>query len=373
MFGMFTNLRRFILNMASATSNSNQDKRKAEEVDKVGYIHNVSPMKRSRTNHDYFNSTLQIGPNAYTNILGFNKKHLAQLKEAAQHKSPVKINKAALVPNLKESNKMDIKIQYPTQISTHPTALSFKYKQPQEEKSLTMPTIKDIKTHQATERQKLNVTGRITKVLEEESIQSVFGTDLAKKVFALADEEETIAIALYSTLIPTVELDKTYSFKNVSIRQNNDTKTLTTTPTTEITPADDIIACDKLPKCENVSHLLLATCQQIEVSSSKSCSSCKKNLPNPNILQAKTFKCPNCNMRQITELVTNHIKAKMNIKDNGNIYRLTAFSDLLTNFLKANFINLDSIEDMEVFFLELPPFHLSYNSATMAVTYMATH
>lgn len=70
-----------------------------EEIDVVGYFQNVTPMKRSARNSQYFNMTLQTDTDEYRDGVCFMAENLPAIQELAENKSPVRITSMTKVPS----------------------------------------------------------------------------------------------------------------------------------------------------------------------------------------------------------------------------------------------------------------------------------
>ena len=57
----------------------------------TGFLHSVLPLKKSRTNKDYFVCSLQTSSSKYTRVVGFDKKNHEQALHCNKTGSPLKL------------------------------------------------------------------------------------------------------------------------------------------------------------------------------------------------------------------------------------------------------------------------------------------
>ncbi|XP_064630788.1 uncharacterized protein LOC135489379 [Lineus longissimus] len=290
----------FIDNMAS-----NSNKRKFEDEPKITqdlYVFNTSPMKTSKANKDYFKAIAQTNKNTYMDLVCFQPKLHSQFRRAEQQKSPVKLRDAALTKGFKDDSVNDLKVTYQTRMSIETQPLNFKPKAP---KVKVTPTIKLNSLNNQRISQRLNITAKVVKVLEDTCLKDVRGQSLNAKVILVADDTGCAKLTLWEKLIPMVENEKTYQFSELSVYYF-DQNSLTTTPETAIKVHTDITVIDISQDIIEEQHLddtnttvKNATVQQVSVTMRKACLSCKHVVPTTD---HHTTKCGNCDMRQLTKI-----------------------------------------------------------------------
>ncbi|XP_064631274.1 uncharacterized protein LOC135489687 [Lineus longissimus] len=269
----------------------------------TGYIHNTSPVKRARNNNDYFEATLQTSGKEYQRMVCFSKRMHQTFKTFEEKKSPVKINKVQTSQNWHDSSKEDIKITPYTTMETSNIVPTYKYKKPLEldlQHALDTTVTDFINTIPSTEKKKINLTAHVTRVVEEETQQTLSYTTVPinKKSFTIADQNSCLTLTAWGNSIPNIQTEHTYKFQFLSITNYNDVKHLQTTPTTII----EEVATMENPNNEssvtnNNTKIQGACCECVQCDTSYNCCSCKDTV-NKDLLATVTFKCPHCNMRQ---------------------------------------------------------------------------
>ncbi|XP_064626139.1 uncharacterized protein LOC135486901 [Lineus longissimus] len=228
MFGMFTNLRRYLQIFIMASSNDGKRKRYDDhpKVNEEVFIHNTSPIKTSRSNKDYFNAVAQTNKNFYMDIVCFQPKLHNQFRKAEEQKSPVKLTNASLTKSLKDDSLKNLMITYDTQMSIENHTLNFKPKRP---KLQTTPSIQLNELSDQKISSKVNVTATTVQVIKETFPKEVRGQELDLKVIQIADATDSAHLSLWEKLIPLTELNKTYEFKELRVWEFENQKVLSTT------------------------------------------------------------------------------------------------------------------------------------------------
>ena len=83
-------------------------KRKSEDEDRklIGFIHCVTPCKKSKNNTTYFNAEMQTESEMFR-LVGFTTKQQADMKRVEDTKSPISLKNVNVRPSRVE-NSMDI-------------------------------------------------------------------------------------------------------------------------------------------------------------------------------------------------------------------------------------------------------------------------
>ncbi|XP_064640887.1 uncharacterized protein LOC135495838 isoform X2 [Lineus longissimus] len=351
---------------------SNKQKRPLPEEDKsvVGFVHNTSPVKRSKTNMNYFDSQIQTGSTQFQRVVCFHQRHHTFFKEAEEKKSPIKLAKIHTTPNWYDNTKEDIKVNKDTTLENTKKALSFKYKTPKLQQPVTTTVTDFVYKIPSTEKNKINITAFVNQVVEEQSeVQLSYKTEpTKKKVFAIADDKTSVRLTAWADSIDIIEINHTYKFTNLSV-SNFNIKHLQTTTSTIITETDEMEnPCLDLPELEDLTKLTSAKCESVQCSIIVSCNSCKAIVNTVDLLQ-NTYRCKCCNMRQLSASVLKQVRVKLNLSDHGVKYRISAHNPVLSDFLKAQEVSLDTADEVEEFFLSAKPFAVTINSNYIATSF----
>ncbi|MES9903983.1 MAG: hypothetical protein ABW168_15075 [Sedimenticola sp.] len=111
------------------------------EVD--GYLHEVSPIKMSRSNNRYFNAKIQTDRERYSELVCFDIGRHPVMKTAAEKLTPVKLQEIREVPSQKKGGSTDILVNHRS-ILTVTKHLKFQARIPKPSDELEME-IKKIK------------------------------------------------------------------------------------------------------------------------------------------------------------------------------------------------------------------------------------
>lgn len=123
-------------------------KRKLEDDNELsGFVHDLTPLKVSRTNAKYFNCILQTDTSEYKRVVCFDSVKRSLFENAEQTKSPVKLKDVKEVPS-KDNNSPDIMVNSKSDLqSIKATKLDFNHhpRSRQEVKTAEI-CIKDVQT-----------------------------------------------------------------------------------------------------------------------------------------------------------------------------------------------------------------------------------
>lgn len=140
----------------------------------------------------------------------------------------------------------------------------------------------------------LQITVHVKVVGESsETTEFLFGRQVAKKEFVIADNTGSIFLNVWDTQIPLLTKDKYYKIYNIASRQYDSLK-LTTTTQTKIEETGE-----KLPNISSTYHddpsqHISGQIKLVAINLSQKCSSCKIIVV-PGI---KFTKCESCHMKQ---------------------------------------------------------------------------
>jgi hypothetical protein len=98
-----------------------------------GFIHNISPIRTSRTNAKYFNAIVQTQRNEHNRVACFDIGKHSLLLEASQAQTPLKFSDVQLVPSRIDSAKMEVLLNNRSKIEVC-RSLNFNFKKPEEDR-----------------------------------------------------------------------------------------------------------------------------------------------------------------------------------------------------------------------------------------------
>ena len=192
----------------------------------------------------------------------------------------------------------------------------------------------------------VSVKGKITKGTKPEVVGKKWLTMLG---CAISDETGSASITFWEDEIDKIKDGAVYSISNASVRSGNNSKTLSTTPTSIIEEEhDDTLA--EIDASDAVSELLAGSqdsiiqvrhIRSVNIDKYKSCVECSAKF-SPG-LQTKIVKCLRCGHRMRFEecqvIVTCHMSVPAECSTTGAV-TLTAFSDVVSNLLSEADIGL---------------------------------
>lgn len=308
----------------------------------MGYIHNVSPIKLSRNNNKYFNAVFQ-DHEKYSDLVCFVPEYNQILTEMQKAKSPVCLAKVDKSISTRKPGLYDLKVTSATRISVASRQLDFRYEQP-EDKVLTITEVKALQAFQ-----KVSVKAKIMSQ-NDPTLQTIkSGEVIQKQYLTIADATNSIQLCAWDKHIEQIQLAKCYTFCNVSLRNFDNVKSLTTCPDTRIDLVDDIGPVKNV-EVESVSLIETITVDSVSCVSMTLCGVCNKDVGTYNS-NVPTLKCKFCNMRQNTSKLQSSLKAQINCKlsDEPTLHKLSISNAVLKNFTDTN--KMQSPDDIEDYLL----------------------
>ncbi|XP_020904010.1 uncharacterized protein LOC110242371 [Exaiptasia diaphana] len=178
----------------------------------VGYLHNVSPVKKSAKGSEYFSFSIQEKKRTVKAICFSPKKHKSNVEQKAESSTPCKLTNFA--PSASEQNV--IWINNNTQINDAiETTVDFSFNASSNSPTAALVTTKDLEKIQIF--QAITIRGLIVfGGNQPESIPTK--PDLIKKEGLLLDKSGKIRITLWNEQIQRVE-EGFYSIENIRLRQ----------------------------------------------------------------------------------------------------------------------------------------------------------
>ncbi|XP_062608970.1 uncharacterized protein LOC134270742, partial [Saccostrea cucullata] len=182
---------------------------------------------------------------------------------------------------------------------------------------------------------------------KETTLQTIkSGEVIQKQYVTISDASDTIQLCAWDKHIKQIQLAKSYTFCNVSVRNFDNIKSLTTCPDTVIQEISDIGAINNA-QVQSVSVIDTILVDSVSCVSLTLCGVCNKDIGtfNPNV---PTVKCKVCNMRQRTSNLTSSMKVQVNCKfpDNPAAFKFSISNGILKNFGDTSQLNTpDDIED----------------------------
>ena len=176
------------------------------------YIHDVSPVKKSKKGNQYYNFKLQTNKTTHQGV-SFTTSSRAILEEAAEKKSPVKLAGYKRKANFRDNNLQDIEINRRTSITLLDRA-GFDYKV-QNSSSAAMTNVKSIK-EKGYDKQLVSVHGFM---MIEDCYKSIYNVNSSFKEVYFNDQDDTISLALWNSCIDEITQSGVYTITNVIVKR----------------------------------------------------------------------------------------------------------------------------------------------------------
>ncbi|XP_069129275.1 uncharacterized protein [Argopecten irradians] len=288
----------------------------------VGYLHNVTPVKRSAKNNLYFNAYLQCHDTT-RRVVSFDAEKQDMMCKAAKATSPVKLTNVSIVPS-KSTDENDIQMNKRSRLEI-----------------LTEPPFKKRKTETPGTSD--------TKKKVEDVVHPL------EMLFQVADNTGDIKLNAWGDHVDALCINKSYKISRCSTRMYEDVY-LTTTPQTDISSITEVEAIENAQtKSKALSNE--GTISQVSITKAIKCFSCRALIQKSAIGKVFTT-CTSCRMKMLSSKLTSSFTCKLNLLTDDNItLKLTCFSNMLTDFLNHHEKSLqtdEEVDDAENFLLLLP-------------------
>ena len=290
----------------------------------MGYLHNLSPIKTSKSNNQYFDLQIQTSNEVYRTVCFSPDKH-SLLKRKLESSSPIKIHKYQLKKN-ERSGENDLilnkrtKIEDPDDSETDFDYVSVKTETMQATDATT-EEIQDGAAHTL-----INIMGRLTFSGSKETLQ-VKGKTLTKQEAILTDNTGSIRVVLWEKDIPRVTTGTCYNITNMAVKEYGVTKYLTLTRHSTIESIQVNIDRQDTSdvKTETTQHQFPPDGVNY-VQQFLACNKCHSKLVNN---ASKIIKCSECGLTQLKKKCQSKVLASILIKTDQETASYTLFNDTM--------------------------------------------
>ncbi|XP_033730789.1 uncharacterized protein LOC117320249 [Pecten maximus] len=327
------------------------EKDDSSDTTAIGYVHNVTPIKLStRTNIPYFNCVLQTERSTFHDVVSFTPEKRNLFLQAADKKTPLKMTNVSKSLSFSPTspNRTSLRCHRATILAE--AAVNFPRNEPATYQSTvtTMP-VKNVLTDAAL-GDHVCITAKIMDIDDQiTNIQTKSGRNLPLKNCDVADISGSIRVSLWDTHIDQVNLHNSYMFDNLTVKDFDSKRYLSTTVKTTISNARDITEVafdDKINQPTKVQ----GTPSLASVTISNACQGCstKIDLAHSQMQSTQSYKCQSCKMRM--KLSQCKKTCTVIIQFNNNPTRFSVYNDTVTKFLtscnKLNLLNdADALEE----------------------------
>ena len=290
----------------------------------MGYLHNLSPIKTSKSNNQYFDLQIQTSKEIYRTVCFSPDKH-PLLKRKLESSSPVKIHKYQLKKN-ERSGENDLILNKRTKIEDpDDSETDFDYVPVKTEATQAKDATTE-EIHNGEAHTLINIMGRLTFNGSKETLQ-VKGKTLTKQEAIFTDNTGSIRVVLWEKDIPKVNTGTCYNIKNIAVKEYGDTKYLTLTRHSKIESIEISI------HRQDTSDVKTETTQQQfppdgvnYVQQFLTCNKCQSKLANNT---SKIIKCSECGLTQLKKKCQNKVLASILFKTDQEPTSYTLFDDTM--------------------------------------------
>ncbi|ESO93418.1 hypothetical protein LOTGIDRAFT_175573 [Lottia gigantea] len=319
----------------------------AELEDFEGFVHSVSPPKKSKRNHTpYFNMVLQTDRNDFHNAVFFtyNAENVRnQLLKASEKKKPIKLKKATKSISFSNPSSFDITCNATTGILPL-EEIKFAHKNPPITPTMTIENVK-----LASIQEIVSVDAKVSKLFPPQEKTSKDGKPLTLHQCHISDATGSIEVSLWAPS-QIFKLDQSYSFQDVSVKEFNGIKSLTYMQTSSHKIIADLKNVSTNKPDSSSSHAIKDEISSVNSTIVFKCCSCSHELVPTT---SKFIKCSACHMKQKTSNLRKSTSTKLKLSKSFVKYTLTnqALSDFLL-MSNVDITNMDS-DDIEEFLLNI--------------------
>lgn len=339
----------------------------SEKIALRGYIHNVSPVKKSART-PYFDMQIQTESDILRGVC-FSAARQLEFQTLSEKKSPIKLSNVRRDPKPESTD-----ILMNSNVSVEEIdPLNFDAKS--QPSTTTIPSLSSVSNNQL-----LKLKATIVNISAPKRIKTVDGFK-TKLDAVLLDPYGSIRIAIWEDFTKQIEEGKTYSFTNLRLKKNNGHDIYVTTAKTgchinETEPFDQ-----KLASPPELPDSLVTTTSVVDIvginkfTTYYACTQCKKKL---DAQDSHVVKCANCGLKQKLSFCSSHCYLQaiaICVDAEETTLTLTIFDDVIKDVLAAagepdTPLTEDSISD---FFLTLPNVEITYHNKTKIVNSATLH
>lgn len=160
---------------------------------------------------------------------------------------------------------------------------------------------------------------------------------LKKSDCVIGDKTGSIKLTLWEELISTVECGNTYWFRSVKVRMFDDSKYLSTNPSTAIEPAQEEISDVDLTTEDFADNIVEGLITSVKMTSTKVCLVCNNAVTEEDDEDGLTT-CPSstCDSTMLTSRCPTKLISYLTVEmDNGQQHRYTCFNNAMHSFLQS--------------------------------------
>lgn len=304
-----------------------------------GFISQVSPMKKAKKGTQYFHCSLQTSPTKTFRVVGFDQSTHTQCQHYEKTGNPVKLL------NVKEDNGQYLINQTTTLLQMSNSDVTFTStpsSSSSDSDTQSSPAVAfNITLNQLptlTRNQKVNMTGILTLGQKEpKEVKKRNGqTGKVKEDCVIEDTTGSAIIHIWDELIDQVQNNKSYTFKNLSVKNYSGNTMLGSTASTTFDEVQTELKQVKGPdllenKDKKVTVKEFKFVDKLNIYFQCQIKSCNKKMPYN--ITANIITCPSCGATQKTKASKKAMSARLCADVDGTETWYTAFTDVLKSLI----------------------------------------
>ena len=302
----------------------------------IGYVHNLSSPRKGRK-CTWFDMELQGPDNKRVRAVCFAKDKRTTLLEKQNTLSPVKISNYILGPSWTGEGQ-EIRINDMSIIQA-PSANEYNFQYIPGENAASELEITELRAvlTDVESGTVVNVKGKIKK---GENVEVVGKNNLKMQKSVICDKSGALQITFWEDEIDQIKDGVVYKILNVSVRNRDRIKSLTTTRNSvfmevedlDLNKIDENAAYESLNKSALETVLEVETIRSVEVDKYKSCVQCSAKFP-PGI-ETSVVKCLRCGHRMLLNTCQQVVACHFTVLSEETVITLTCFSEVLENLFE---------------------------------------
>ena len=279
-------------------------------VNVSGYVQNISPLKRSKKNVEYFTAVLQNQEQSYDKLVCFSPTKKAKLEKASLEKSPIKIE--GVKRSLSKFKPFDNEILVGEENVVTDTKLDYPFSLYQEVEDSPMMKVGDLSKCRDREKVSVNVFVKVSTFPAVKVNLSYLSHPISKKEACANDITGTIPIVLWDKHVEHVSEDGTFLVKNAVFRRyrNQQVQLTTNTSTVFEKSTNEIDQPNTIPFELTTSKFQLPPSIVTILPIKFFCMKCKSFTSNKSE-NTMLFNCSECNSTCISNKVNRKVEAKI--------------------------------------------------------------
>ena len=308
----------------------------------AGYVHQVSDIRTPKSGNVYFDFNLQMSPTKVAHGICYSPEKRLKLKEIEEKKIPVIIDNVQRSVARRRATEQEYTVKKKSKIT--PSVVNYSFNEAFSQTAFTLDQVAEISDYQT-----IKIDAKVISEGDESSLQ-VRGKTLSKVDYIIADKFASIKLVVWEKTI-NIDVNKSYSFTNISVRTFNDVKYLTTTKYTTVKQIENLTeTADATSTVQNYGKTVQGKVVALTVANFKTCIFCNLKIQIADD-EATTIKCSNCKMTVLASQLGHSTLSKIVIKEDAHdsLATYTLLDSVLNTFLASlKLPNVNTFTEVEL-------------------------